>query len=106
MGCPSPQRRRTMHRPSTLSRRALLGLGGGLGVAAAFGTAGCAGPGSGSSGGTGTSAPLAKAPSIGTEQVTLKAYFETGFPMPKALTDEFTKQFPNVKWNIREDQFA
>ena len=25
---------------------------------------------------------------------------------PKALTDEFTKQYPNVKWNIREDQFA
>jgi raffinose/stachyose/melibiose transport system substrate-binding protein len=26
--------------------------------------------------------------------------------MPKALTDEFTKQFPNVSWKIREDQFA
>jgi raffinose/stachyose/melibiose transport system substrate-binding protein len=26
--------------------------------------------------------------------------------MPKALTDEFTKQFPNVTWKIREDQFA
>jgi len=36
----------------------------------------------------------------------MKGYFETGFPLPKALTDEFTKQFPNVTWDIREDQFA
>ncbi len=95
-----------MYRPSTLSRRAILGLGGGLGVAAALGAAGCGGPGSGGSGATGAGTPLAKAPSIGTGQVTLKAYFETGFPMPRALTDEFTKQYPNVKWDIREDQFA
>ncbi|HEX7106785.1 MAG TPA: extracellular solute-binding protein [Acidothermaceae bacterium] len=38
--------------------------------------------------------------------MTLKAYFETGFPIYKALTDEFSKQFPNVKWDIRYDQFA
>jgi raffinose/stachyose/melibiose transport system substrate-binding protein len=36
----------------------------------------------------------------------MKGYFETGFPLPKQLTDEFTKQFPNVKWDVREDQFA
>ncbi|WP_197676490.1 ABC transporter substrate-binding protein [Nakamurella panacisegetis] len=36
----------------------------------------------------------------------MSAYFETGFPLTKALTDEFTKQYPNVKWNIRQDQFA
>ncbi len=36
----------------------------------------------------------------------MKAYFETGFPRPIDLTKEFTKQYPNVKWNIREDQFA
>ncbi|WP_188940820.1 ABC transporter substrate-binding protein [Nakamurella endophytica] len=36
----------------------------------------------------------------------MTGYFETGFPLPKALTDEFTKQFPNVTWKIREDQFA
>jgi raffinose/stachyose/melibiose transport system substrate-binding protein len=42
----------------------------------------------------------------GTDNITMKGYFETGFPLPKALTDEFTKQFPNVTWDIREDQFA
>jgi raffinose/stachyose/melibiose transport system substrate-binding protein len=36
----------------------------------------------------------------------LSGYFETGFPVPKKLADEFTKQYPNVKWKIREDQFA
>ena len=33
-------------------------------------------------------------------------YFETGFPLAKALADEFTKQFPNVTLDIREDQFT
>ena len=42
----------------------------------------------------------------GTDNITMKGYFETGFPLPKALTDEFTKQFPNVTWDVREDQFA
>ena len=45
-------------------------------------------------------------PNCGTEPVELLAYFETGFPFQKALADEFTKQFPNVTWNIREDQFS
>ncbi len=44
-------------------------------------------------------------PNCGTEPVELLAYFETGFPYQQALADEFTKQFPNVTWNIREDQF-
>ena len=46
------------------------------------------------------------AQTCGPDPVTMKGYFETGFPLPKALTDEFTKQFPNVTWNIRSDQFA
>jgi raffinose/stachyose/melibiose transport system substrate-binding protein len=54
----------------------------------------------------GNSAAASARPTCGTAPVTMKAYFETGFPMPKALTDEFTKQYPNVKWQIREDQFA
>ncbi|MFC4592284.1 ABC transporter substrate-binding protein [Sphaerisporangium corydalis] len=69
--------------------------------------AGCAAPGSDApkaEPATGTSASTA--PACGTAPVTLKAYFETGFPLPKALTTEFTKQHPNVTWNIREDQFA
>ena len=45
-------------------------------------------------------------PNCGTEPVELLAYFETGFPFQQALADEFTKQFPNVTWNIREDQFT
>ena len=45
-------------------------------------------------------------PSCGTEPVTLKAYFETGFDLPSKLSEEFTKQFPNVTWNISQDQFA
>lgn len=26
--------------------------------------------------------------------------------LPEALTDEFTKQYPNVSWNVLEDQLA
>jgi raffinose/stachyose/melibiose transport system substrate-binding protein len=72
----------------------------------ALAVTGCSGPGSGSAQATSTPTSLTSAPTCGTAAVTLSAYFETGFPMPKALTDEFTKQYPNVKWNIREDQFA
>lgn len=42
----------------------------------------------------------------GTDDVVLKGYFETGFPLPSALAEEFTKQYPNVTFDIREDQFA
>ena len=79
------------------------------GMALALGgllTAGCSGPGGGSSAPTTTSASFAAPPTCGTAPVTLEAYFETGFPMPKALTTEFSRQYPNVKWDIREDQFA
>jgi raffinose/stachyose/melibiose transport system substrate-binding protein len=43
---------------------------------------------------------------LGSEQITLEMYAETGFPLAKALADEFTKQHPNVKFNVREDQFT
>jgi len=33
-------------------------------------------------------------------------YIETGFPLPKKLAEEFTRQYPNVTFDIREDQFA
>ncbi|HWV20547.1 MAG TPA: ABC transporter substrate-binding protein [Devosia sp.] len=46
------------------------------------------------------------APSCGTDPVALNAYFETGFPLPTRLSEEFTKQFPNVTFDIKEDQFA
>jgi raffinose/stachyose/melibiose transport system substrate-binding protein len=43
---------------------------------------------------------------LGSEPITLEMYAETGFPLAKALADEFTKQHPNVKFNVREDQFT
>jgi raffinose/stachyose/melibiose transport system substrate-binding protein len=67
---------------------------------------GCEGPGSGSSQSTANPTALSSPPTCGTAPVTLNGYFETGFPMPKALTDEFSRQHPNVTWKIREDQFA
>ncbi|PYE81339.1 ABC transporter substrate-binding protein [Pseudoroseicyclus aestuarii] len=46
------------------------------------------------------------APGCGTEPVELNAYFETGFPLPSRLAEAFTAQFPDVTFDIREDQFA
>ncbi|KAB1928366.1 MULTISPECIES: ABC transporter substrate-binding protein [Micromonospora] len=43
---------------------------------------------------------------LGTDPITLDMYAETGFPLAKALADEFSKQHSNVKFNIREDQFT
>jgi raffinose/stachyose/melibiose transport system substrate-binding protein len=40
------------------------------------------------------------------EPVTLALYIETGFDLPERLADEFTRQHPNVTFNIRKDQFA
>jgi raffinose/stachyose/melibiose transport system substrate-binding protein len=53
-----------------------------------------------------TEAPAAAVPNCGTDPVVLNAYFETGFDLPFKLSDEFTKQFPNVTWDIKQDQFA
>jgi raffinose/stachyose/melibiose transport system substrate-binding protein len=88
-------------------------------VAAAMLIAGCAPPGAVStsppastslaSGGEATATPTgstATTPSCGSDPVTLNAYFETGFDLPFKLSEEFTKQFPNVTWDIKQDQFA
>jgi raffinose/stachyose/melibiose transport system substrate-binding protein len=58
--------------------------------------------------GSATSAQSAspKKPGCGTKPVTMQGYFETGFAVPIELTKEFTRQYPNVKWKIRQDQFA
>ena len=53
-----------------------------------------------------TTAMTVEAPSCGTEEVVLNAYFETGFDLPFELADEFTAQFPNVTWDIKQDQFT
>ncbi|MDT0164533.1 extracellular solute-binding protein [Actinotalea sp. AC32] len=47
-----------------------------------------------------------EAPTCGTEPVELNTYIETGFPLPKELAAAFTEQYPNVTFDIREDQFA
>ncbi len=88
-----------------LSARPLMLLG--VMAVAALGVTACAPPG-------GTAAPAASGstdfgadgPTCGDEDVVLSGYFETGFPLPTALTEEFTRQFPNVTFDIREDQFA
>ena len=82
-------------------------LSAGLLLTGALTIAGCSAPG-GDTPATEASPNGAAAVSTtcGTAPVTLKGYFETGFPLPKNLTDEFTKQFPTVKFEIREDQFA
>src|SRR4026209_1431201 len=53
-----------------------------------------------------TEAPAAAVPSCGTEPIVLKASFETGFDLPFKISEEFTKQYPNVTWDISQDQFA
>ncbi|GAB4425085.1 MAG: extracellular solute-binding protein [Anaerolineae bacterium] len=56
-----------------------------------------------------TQAPHARAqttPDCGTEPITLNAYFETGFDLPFKLAEEFTRQYPNVTWDIKQDQFT
>ena len=42
----------------------------------------------------------------GVEPIVLNAYFETGFDIPFVLAEEFTEQYPNVTWDIKQDQFA
>ena len=54
----------------------------------------------------GGSPSAAAGPTCGTEPVKLNAYFETGFDLPFKLSEEFTKQFPNVTWEIKQDQFT
>ena len=49
---------------------------------------------------------VAAGPTCGTDPVVLNAYFETGFDIPFKLSEEFTKQYPNVTWNISQDQFS
>jgi raffinose/stachyose/melibiose transport system substrate-binding protein len=90
-------------------------------LAASLLLAGCAGPGaapsptptpgpSGTASAAPSSAPSPSAatttPNCGTEPVVLNAFFETGFDLPFKLAEEFTKQFPNVTWDIKQDQFT
>ncbi len=60
----------------------------------------------GSKEGSSTQGQAAPATTIGTAPIVLNAYFETGFDIPFKLAEEFTKQYPNVTWNIKQDQFT
>jgi raffinose/stachyose/melibiose transport system substrate-binding protein len=84
--------------------KAVVGLVAGL----AAGALTACSPGSSDSGSSPepSSSAAGEKPTCGEDPVTMKGYFETGFALPKALTDEFTNQYPNVTWEIREDQFA
>lgn len=51
-------------------------------------------------------APAVEATACGTEPIVMNGYFETGFETINRLTEEFTNQFPNVTWDIKQDQFT
>lgn len=40
------------------------------------------------------------------EPVELQLYLETGFPLVEQLGEEFTRQHPNITFDVRSDQFA
>ncbi|GIJ20655.1 ABC transporter substrate-binding protein [Micromonospora lutea] len=88
--------------PTTFIRRRLALLAPLLGVSLAI-TA-CSAPGSEQTPTGDSDTPVST--ELGTDPITLEMYAETGFPLAKALADEFTKQHPNVTFNIREDQFT
>lgn len=83
-----------------------------LGLAGVLALAACSPPGDDADDATNaapaptSAAALDGAPTCGTEPVTLEAYVETGFPVFNELAAEFEKQYPNVTFNTREDQFA
>ncbi|PHP52341.1 ABC transporter substrate-binding protein [Actinomyces ruminis] len=86
---------------TTITRRSALLAGTALCAAA---VAGCGAP--GTKNGTGASSTSAATTLASPRGAEMKAYFETGFPLATRLTEEFSAQFPDVTWNIREDQFA
>lgn len=52
-----------------------------------------------------TQAAYAVSTAAPTGDITIKIQDETGFPVTSSLTDEFTKQYPNVKFDIVRDSF-
>ena len=53
-----------------------------------------------------STSPVATGPSCGTEPVTLSIYHETISELMPQLSAEFTKQFPNVTFDLKSDSFA
>jgi raffinose/stachyose/melibiose transport system substrate-binding protein len=68
----------------------------------------CSGPGGAAPSTGATSGALAngETPTCGTVPVEMRGYFETGYPIYDALTTEFTRQYPNVTWDMRMDQYG
>jgi len=86
-------------------RRPAVGLGGLRGLLLAVAVVGaCAAPGAGTASSSG--APSGGTSGCGTAPLKLNAYFETGFDLPFKLSEAFTKQYPNVTWDIKQDQFT
>lgn len=78
-----------------------------LAVCAASACSGGNGAGSQGTGqATTTSGPPTEAQACGTTPVTMQAYVETGFADAPDLMHLFTRQYPKVTWNIRQNQFA
>ena len=97
----------TRSRPSVwpASSSAACAAPGAVSTPSAAATTAQAAPSSTAAGGTASAASAsasaaAAGPDCGTDPVTLNAYFETGFDLPFKLSDEFTKQYPNVTWDI------
>jgi raffinose/stachyose/melibiose transport system substrate-binding protein len=53
-----------------------------------------------------SASPVATVPDCGTDPITLSAYVETISQLVPKLSEEFTKQYPNVTWDIKLDTFA
>jgi ABC-type glycerol-3-phosphate transport system substrate-binding protein len=73
-------------------------------MAAIVGVGACSPPGSAPD--SDSDGDTAVSTELGTEPITLEMYAETGFPLAKALADEFSRQHPDVTFNVREDQFT
>jgi raffinose/stachyose/melibiose transport system substrate-binding protein len=83
-----------------------IGVASAVAIVAAAAGAGTAALASTPSDSAGSADAGAGAPTCGTEPIELRAYFETGFDLPFELAEEFTNQFPNVTWDISQDQFT
>ena len=100
-----------MSRTPTSRRRSRSAVA--LGLTGLLALSACSAPGTSSddepsadAGATDSATATGEAPSCGTGDVVIDAYVETGFPLFRELADEFTAQYPNVTFDIREDQFA
>ena len=86
-------------RPRLAKRAAMMTA---MGAAGALALAACA-PGSDNT----ASTPVGEVSTeLTSEEITLTIADETGFPVTDVLAEEFTKQYPNVTFNITRDTFA